>query len=393
MNCESYWVNLSSDNSLAGSYRLTVSYEGSEKYKASSDVLTFKIESADESNYRVTVGAGSQYLSLSFPDEAGEEDTPTPTPTGSPVSTGTPGLSGVEPSPTEPAPTAVPKTVTNVFIDGQEVNLNNSSTTLEFRLPGAEGTPAEFDLPGVVSYSDGTQTYFTFHLKYRPPVPTSTPDPGGCTNPPGTEDQWRYKCTTSICPSDSNQGVGIPFHCVDGQWQNPTNDQGECTTQCTPSGSPVPTPGFGECTEVRQYNECIGCRTSRRIAEDSCGDYKVVKESQPDDGCASLCEPAPNCRTQTNRSCIACGRAAVVEVNSCTNLGNLSEVTDYGCNDSAMCNNAGCQAPYTQCGGTEGLENEPTNHIFYITPICNENQEIVEYRKVNLGRLENQCGN
>lgn len=47
-----------------------------------------------------------------------------------------------------------------------------------------------------------------------------------------------------------------------------------------------------QCTEVRQYNECISCNTSRRISQDSCGNFKRLVESQPDAGCASWC-PAP----------------------------------------------------------------------------------------------------
>lgn len=55
--------------------------------------------------------------------------------------------------------------------------------------------------------------------------------------------------------------------------------------------APAPTPAQ-QCTEVRQYNECIACNTSRRISQDSCGNYKVIVASQNDTACSSLC-PAP----------------------------------------------------------------------------------------------------
>ncbi|MDP3948285.1 MAG: hypothetical protein Q8P87_01085, partial [bacterium] len=51
------------------------------------------------------------------------------------------------------------------------------------------------------------------------------------------------------------------------------------------------------CTEVRQYNECTECNTSKRVAEDSCGNFSVVIPSQPDSACTAGCPvvtpPAP----------------------------------------------------------------------------------------------------
>lgn len=70
--------------------------------------------------------------------------------------------------------------------------------------------------------------------------------------------------------------------------------------------SPTPeeiNPPEPQCTEVRQYNECNGCRTSRRISQDSCGNYEVVDESQDDSSCTSGCPPPEPQQTRPKWYC------------------------------------------------------------------------------------------
>lgn len=58
-----------------------------------------------------------------------------------------------------------------------------------------------------------------------------------CSNPDAGDGAWRYECQdNTACAADLKQGVGVPFHCENGQWKN-TNPLGECTTQCTPSST------------------------------------------------------------------------------------------------------------------------------------------------------------
>lgn len=111
----------------------------------------------------------------------------------------------------------------------------------------------------------------------------SSPAPSSSFNPGASE-------TPEASPEETSSPVRTP---------EPTE---EPTIAPTEEPEPTPeetTPPAPECKEVRQYNECTGCHTSRRISQDSCGNYEVVVDSQYDGGCNSGC-PEPTAEPQHN---------------------------------------------------------------------------------------------
>lgn len=111
------------------------------------------------------------------------------------------------------------------------------------------------------------------------------------------------------------------------------------------------------CTEIRQYNECTACNTSRRISQDSCGNYTPIVESQYDEGCASWC-PIPEQSTEP-------------ALEQCP-----EDRSDQ----------------YPQCGGTVGLEDKDPAHTYLITRVKDCQGNTLRYEQEDLGD-QGQCQN
>lgn len=124
------------------------------------------------------------------------------------------------------------------------------------------------------------------------------------------------------------------------------------TFRYQPKSQPAP-----DCTEVRRYNECTACNTSREISQDSCGNYTPIVESQYDEGCASWC-PIPEQSTEP-------------ALEQCP-----EDRSDQ----------------YPQCGGTVGLEDKDPAHTYLIIKVKDCQGNILRYEQEDLGD-QGQCQN
>ncbi|OGE27960.1 hypothetical protein A2867_02705 [Candidatus Daviesbacteria bacterium RIFCSPHIGHO2_01_FULL_40_11] len=258
----------------------------------------------------------------------------------------------------------------------QEIDLNNPQEII-MRLLGIVGQAQGFSLPYVIEYSDGEIIRSAFQINYQPritnpslgpspvsqpsiqptPLPTTestfTPQPtetpvsacgdfvpkynecfacnksrkvlqnscGQFDNTeinPGIDPACASWCSSAdpesnkkivrvtvneqeIDPTELDSGFGLDLPGVAGQPQVFSipvvvyYSDGSSRNLAYIFNYQPNSPSAPGCTEVRRYNECTACNTSREISQDSCGNYTSVVESQYDEGCASWCSaPEPS---------------------------------------------------------------------------------------------------
>lgn len=174
--------------------------------------------------------------------------------------------------------------------------------------------------PGVID--EGISTPGAIDDGITPPQPQSQPAAPAQQCSPVFKYNQCISCNTSQAVyTDSCDG-----HFTTGPNQNDSACSSWCQAASAPQAPTAPT-----CTETRQYNECISCNTSRRVSQDSCGNYKIIIGSQNDSACSNLCpaqsqqpaqqpaapvsqpaaQPAPECPTP--------GQAGTVQQSQCAN--------------------------------------------------------------------------
>lgn len=235
--------------------------------------------------------------------------------------------------------------VIKVTIQNQEVNLDNPHRTL--RLPGREGVAGRYPLPITIEYSDGTVDYLSYWVNYIP------------TNP--------------VCETDEefSEFAGCnPNVCGKEYWRCPTTGQTK----------EFDTPNDGDCVK-EAYNP-------------SCANPPVQEEKSPqqtkEENCEWRQDPYGECdwdRKQVydykTKYCNGEFTGEVKRFNYHYVTGQCGYSTADPPQSGASSND--CPSPYPQCGGTAGLEDYPRTDTIWVIPVCDNNGNIIDYKKDNLG--------